>query len=119
MNTIIPILLLGLSILALPANATENRCGWLQNPTPANWWLTDRDGTWTISAQGGYQARGMDNIPPIGDREYVRTNGNYGYTCACLRVSTDRKQKRIISIQSGKQLSLRTCRQDPNLPKTP
>jgi hypothetical protein len=49
---IIPALISGLSIFALPANAAETRCGWLQNPTPANWWLTDRDGTWTISAQG-------------------------------------------------------------------
>ncbi len=116
---IIPALISGLSIFALPSFAAENRCGWLQNPTPANWWLTDRDGTWTISAQGGYQARGMDNMPPIGEREYVRINGSYGYTCACLRVVTDRNQMRIISIQSGKQLSLRTCRQDPALPKTP
>ena len=28
------------------ASAAENRCGWLVNPTPGNWWLTDRDGTW-------------------------------------------------------------------------
>lgn len=116
---IIPALISGLSIFAVAANATETRCGWLQNPTPANWWLTDSDGTWTISAQGGYQARGMDNIPPIGEREYVRTNGNYGYTCACLNVATDSKRMRITRIQSGKQLSLRTCREDPNLPKNP
>jgi hypothetical protein len=116
---IIPALISGLSIFDLPANATENRCGWLQNPTPANWWLTDRHGTWTISAQGGYQARGIDNMPPLSDREYVTTNGSYGYGCACLRVVTDRKQMRIISIQSGRQLPLKTCRQDPNLPKNP
>lgn len=116
---VIPALISGLSIFALPSFATETRCGWLQNPTPANWWLKDRDGTWTISAQGGYQARGMDNIPPIGDREYVRTNGNYGYACACLNVTTDSKKMRITRIQSGEQLPLRTCRQDPNLPINP
>jgi hypothetical protein len=116
---IIPTLISGLSIFALSANAVENRCGWLHNPTPGNWWLTDRDGRWTISAQGGYQARGMDKIPSIGDREYIRTNGNYGYTCACLRVTTDRNKMRIIRIQSGKQLPLQTCRQDRNLPKNP
>ena len=27
--------------------------GWLQNPTPGNWWLVDRDGEWTIGTQGG------------------------------------------------------------------
>lgn len=58
-------------------------------------------------------------MPPIGDREYVTTNGNYGYACACLRVVADRNEMRIISIQSAKQLPLRTCRQDPNLPKNP
>ncbi len=108
-----------LFLFALPANAAETRCGWLQNPTPANWWLKDRDGTWTISVQGGYQARGMDNLPNIDDREYVRTNGNYGYGCACLRVSTDRNRMRITSIESGKALPLRTCREDPSLPKKP
>lgn len=31
----------------------ENRCGWVDNPTPANWWLTDRDGEWVIGVPGG------------------------------------------------------------------
>lgn len=112
-------LISGLSLFTLPANASETRCGWLQNPTPANWWLKDKDGTWTISAQGGYQARGMDNIPNIDDKEYIRTNGYYGYGCACLRVSTDRNRMRITKIDSGQQLPLRTCREDRNLPKKP
>jgi uncharacterized protein YqjF (DUF2071 family) len=104
----------------LAANATETRCGWLQNPTPGNSFLTDRHGTWIISAQGGYQAAGIDdNMPSINEREYVTTNGSYGYACACLRVVADRNQMRIVTIQSGRQLPLRTCRQDPNLPKTP
>ncbi len=101
------------------ANATETRCGWLQNPSPANLWLTDRHGSWTITAQGGYQAAGIDNIPSMSDREYVTTNRSYGYACACLRVVADRNQMRIITIQSGRQLPLKTCRQDPNLPKNP
>ena len=45
-----------------PALGAENRCGILTNPTPANWWLIDRDGEWTIGAQGGYQAEGIENI---------------------------------------------------------
>lgn len=106
----------GLSIV-LPAKAAETRCGWLRNPTPANWWLQDRDANWTISLQGGYQARGIDNLPSIDEKEYVRTNGYYGYSCACLRVVTDVNRQRITSIQSGEQLPLKTCRQDPNLPK--
>ncbi|MGL5194038.1 MAG: DUF4087 domain-containing protein, partial [Chroococcales cyanobacterium] len=31
---------LALIATTLPATATELRCGWLHNPTPANWWLT-------------------------------------------------------------------------------
>jgi hypothetical protein len=31
----------------------ETRCGWFSNPTPANIWLYDRDGDWTIGVQGG------------------------------------------------------------------
>lgn len=112
-------LISGLSLFTLPANAAETRCGWLQNPTPANWWLKDKHGNWTISLQGGYQARGMDNIPKIDNEEYVKTNGYYGYGCACLRVSTDKNRMRITSIESGEQLPLSTCREDPNLPEKP
>ena len=32
----------------------ETRCGWLANPTPANYWFYDKDGEWTIGEQGGY-----------------------------------------------------------------
>ena len=33
--------------------AAERRCGWLQNPTPSNWWLEDKDGVWVLATQGG------------------------------------------------------------------
>ncbi|MES2340837.1 MAG: DUF4087 domain-containing protein, partial [Pseudomonadota bacterium] len=26
----------------------ELRCGWLQNPSPGNWWLFDNAGEWTV-----------------------------------------------------------------------
>lgn len=97
--------------------AAERRCGWLQNPTPSNWWLVDRDGSWTISVQGGYSAQGMELIPDMTRRDYVTTNGNYGYACACLDVDANRKAMRITRIYKGRQLPLKTCRQDPALPK--
>lgn len=106
-----------ISVIALPVKATETRCGWLQVPTPANWYLKDRDGTWLISSQGGYRAEGMETIPVSDGKEVVRTNGNYGYNCACLNVSTDSNRMRIIRIQGGEALPLSTCREDPNLPK--
>lgn len=47
------------NISALSAgNRLETRCGWFANPTPANAWLLDRHGQWTIGLQGGYQAEG-------------------------------------------------------------
>ncbi len=114
---LIPAIISSFAIATTPAKAAETRCGWLQNPTPANWYLRDKDGSWTISTQGGAQARGMDNLPPFKDDEYVKTNGNYGYGCACLDVATSNNLRRIITIQGGEQLPLSTCREDPNLPK--
>jgi hypothetical protein len=111
------ILALGLVLVATaPSYALETRCGWLDNPTPANWWLTDRDSRWTISVQGGYHAKGMDNISEIAPQDYVKTNGYYGYSCACLKVTTHKKLSRIQEIRSFKSLPLQQCRQDPALP---
>ena len=114
---LIPGIISFFSIVVIPAKAAETRCGWLQNPTPANWYLKDKDGNWTISVQGGYQAGGMDNIPPFKDDQYVKTNVNYGYGCACLNVVTDRNRMRITAINGGEQLPLSTCRQDQKLPR--
>ena len=114
---LIPGIISSFLIVVIPAKAAETRCGWLINPTPANWYLKDKDRQWTISTQGGSQARGMDNLPAFNDDEYVKTNGYYGYGCACLSVVTDRNRIRITTIQGGEQLPLSTCREDPNLPR--
>lgn len=95
----------------------ETRCGWLVNPTPANWWLTDADGEWLIGAQGGYQAPGMDNMPDMSTNGWVRTNGYYGYGCACMNVSTDAASMRITRIRSARPVPLRQCRNDRALPR--
>ena len=97
-----------------PAGA-ERRCGWLSNPTPANYWLTDRDGEWTIMAQGGYQAEGWDELPDMTVRGWVRTNGNYGYGCACMTVTTDRANMRVTRLHAAAPVPLRQCRADPRL----
>ncbi|MCT7979007.1 DUF4087 domain-containing protein [Laspinema olomoucense] len=108
---------LALISTTLPAQATELRCGWLHNPTPANWWLTDKDASWTIGAQGGYQAQGMENIPEgLSAEQFVRTNGYYGYGCACLEVVTDSERQRIVRIEGGEALELSVCSTDPDLP---
>ncbi|RYE03710.1 MAG: DUF4087 domain-containing protein [Sphingomonadales bacterium] len=92
-------------------------CGWVQNPTPANWWLTDSIGDWTMGTQGGEQAQGMDLIPDLTGKQWVRTNGYYGYGCGCVSATVDRKNTRILRIHSFKQKPLATCRSDRKLPK--
>jgi hypothetical protein len=103
-------------VVATSARAAETRCGWLENPTPANWWLEDADSTWTIMTQGddAGELEGMELIHEISEHDYVRTNGNYGYACACLSVETDGKE-RITKILSFRQLALAKCRADKAL----
>lgn len=103
-------------LAACPALAQERRCGWIHNPTPANWWLVDRDGRWDIMSQGGPRPAGMDNIPDLTERHWVRTNGYYGYGCACMSVVTDARTQSIRRIGSVQQLPLERCSADRALP---
>lgn len=109
---------LGLFLLVISggAVAAENRCGWLENPTPGNWWLTDKDASWTLMTQGE-ESRDevMDNLPPFDETQYVASNGNYGYGCACLKVDVDRADERIVRVYSGKTIPLSRCENDKSL----
>ena len=99
------------------AASAENRCGWLMNPTPANWRLTDRDGTWTLMSQGEEpRDEVMENLPDFDEKQYVASNGNYGYGCACLSVDVDRAAARILRVHSGRTLPLAKCVKDGALP---
>jgi len=91
----------------------ENRCGWFENPTPGNAWLTDKDGEWEIGTQGGYQAEG--DWADFSDDQWVKTNVNYGYGCACMKVAVDTKNRRILKISSATAKPLTACRNDPAL----
>lgn len=91
----------------------ETRCGWFSNPTPANAWLYDRDAEWVIGVQGGYQAEG--NWPDFEPRQWVKTNVNYGYGCACLRVRVNRETHEVIEIASARARPLEACRGDHSL----
>ena len=102
-------------LVATPQSRPQTRCGWLVNPTPGNWWLTDRDGEWLIGAQGGYQAPGMDDMPDMSSQGWEETNGHYGRGCACLRVSVDRRSRRVTRLFSARPMPLRQCRADPAL----
>ena len=92
----------------------ETRCGWFSNPTPANAWLTDRDGEWIIAVQGGYQAKG-DWPPDFKPKQWVKTNVEHGYGCACFRVKVNRKTHEVIEIKSAYARPLAACRKDRSL----
>lgn len=94
---------------------SEVRCGWLQNPSPANQWLSDKDGTWDISIQGRFISSGIENLKDFPDKMFVKTNGNYGYGCACIRGDVDRDKKKVIKIYSSKILPLSRCQGDRTL----
>lgn len=99
--------------LASAETKAETRCGWFTNPTPANASLIDKDGEWLIGVQGGYQAEG--DWADFKDNQWVKTNVNYGYGCACMKVTTDKKEQRILTIQSATARPLSACRRDKKL----
>jgi hypothetical protein len=107
--------------MSVAAQAAENRCGWVHNPSPANMYMEDRNKSWAISLQGIHLADGMENIPRFDKQSWKSYDGRreYGYGCACMKVVTDRGQKRVTHIISGKSLPLRQCRADKALPPEP
>ncbi len=107
---------LPLLLLAVPAQAAEKRCGYVENPTPGNWWLTDGQGQWIMGTQGSEAAEGMEAMPEsFFGKGWVRTNGSYGYRCGCLTIDTDRAQQRISRVRSAQALPLNRCTADPAL----
>ena len=107
------------------ALAKENRCGWIQNPTPGNYWLDDGEGSWVLTAQGSdVEPLGMENMPDFTTGDFVETNGYYGYACGCIQAETEHSSDfgdsfvgRITAIYSVKQLPISQCRNDSALPK--
>jgi hypothetical protein len=112
--------LIAVSMIALApmaARAGSVRCGWLDNPTPGNASLYDKDGEWTIAAQGGHQANG-DWPPAFKPGQWIRRGpGSYGYGCVCLTVELDEKGKNILDILSGEGRPLSVCRKDRAIAK--
>ena len=101
-------------VCADDAQPTETtRCGWFSNPTPANAWLQDGEAEWTIGTQGGRQAKG--DWPNFKPSQWVRTNGNYGYGCVCMKVVVDSRTYEITVIKSARTQSLAVCRKDRSL----
>jgi hypothetical protein len=97
-------------------SAFEKRCGWVDNPTPANWWLVDKDASWEIGVQGGHQAEG--EMPDF-RKAWVETNGHYGHGCACMEVKVDRGTKRVLVYRAVEVLPISRCKRDKRLPPPP
>lgn len=103
--------------LAGPAQGADRRCGWLHNPSPGNYWLDDRDGQWIMATQGAPGTTpGMNRMPDMTVREWVRTNGYYGYGCACVVMDANARRD-VLRIHSAEQLPLSRCRNDRALPR--
>lgn len=94
--------------------ADVTRCGWLLNPTPGNFWLDDKDGEWIIGTQGGHQAEG-DYPPEYTKSQWVKTNGNYGYGCACIRGTFNSETKEVGAVTKATARPLSACRKDKTL----
>jgi hypothetical protein len=94
----------------------EERCGWLENPTPGNWWLKNSLGLWIISAQGGPYADGAEKLPEPTPNRFVATNGNYGYSCACVSGIFDDHAQLLTRLDATRVLALSVCRDDKTLP---
>ncbi len=94
------------------ADSAENRCGWWENSSPGNVEFIDKDGVWTVSKQGLYEAK--SDWSPSGEQEF--SNGTYGRYCVCIKVKANKSTKEILEIFSGQSKKLRDCYRDKSLP---
>jgi hypothetical protein len=81
-------------------------------------WFYDRDGEWTIGVQGGYQLQNLNWPWPAFKRgQWVRTNGDHGYGCACFQMRVNKQTMDVLEIKTSRARPLVTCRRDPSLKK--
>lgn len=99
---------------------TEKRCGWFDNPTPANHFFSDADGDWILTQQGGYRAKGYDALPApshdFSDQWVTSGSTSYGHGCACIVGAFDHDSGLVIQVESMQPLPLEQCRADHRLP---
>ena len=115
-NLFLGLIFIVFNTITLADPQKEMRCGWFENSSPSNASLTDKDGEWTISIQGGYEAKG--DWPTFKKTEWVNAGvGSYGYGCACLKVTVNKESQEIIEIYEAHSKSLSGCRLDKTLKK--
>jgi hypothetical protein len=105
--------------LSTTAQAAERRCGWLENPSPSNWYLTDADSSWILMQSSEQEPSASIDIPVFQEEKgwFVKTGGSSGYGCACLSVTVNKKTNRVLTASQGKMLPIKTCKDDKKLPK--
>ena len=94
----------------------STRCGWLDNPTPANYSLYDKDREWIISVQGGYHVESFA-APAFGKQWIDYFGRSYGYGCACFQMKVDKETSRVLEIRKSYVKPLSVCRKDKTLRK--
>ncbi len=109
------VLALGVVQACAGSALAETRCGYVVNPTPGNYWLTDGQGDWIMTTQGDDRDPGMDQVPDLSEHDYVKTNGAYGYACGCIGGAFDVKSMQVVKIDTFKQKVLSACRKDKKL----
>jgi hypothetical protein len=114
-NSVIGVcILIGLQSTAV----AEYRCGWLDNPEAGSFQLIDKEAVWSISNNSGYRipAASLKNLPERQEDQFIRTSGNFGYSCSCISVKTESRSRRITAISfKGKQVLLKRCLEDKTI----
>ncbi|WP_416422700.1 DUF4087 domain-containing protein [Pseudomonas sp. App30] len=110
----VALLAVSLMPLAHAEEATQERlCGWYENPTPRVINLIDHEGSWKVATADGYSAPGQK--PIFRASQWIRTNGDYGYGCACLSGDIDEQTHTVNAIATATARTLAACRSDASL----
>ena len=109
-------LLSGLLDASAQTRKFETRCGWLDNPTPSNYSLYDKDREWIISVHGGYHVEKFA-APAFGKQWIDYFGRSYGYGCACFQMTVDKETGRVLAIRKSYVKPLSVCRKDKALRK--
>ena len=54
----------------------------------------------------------MDALVEFPKADFIKTNGDYGYGCACITVDADDKVKKISTIYQFRVVPIKQCKND-------